>query len=53
MSSPRQPYRPDPDYTPFDRYQDAAETGLEKARAELEASKERVPTFEQETGDVA
>ncbi len=41
MSSPRQRYEPDVDYTPFDRYQSAAQRGLAAARNELAASAER------------
>lgn len=52
VSSPRRIYEPDENRTPFERYQAAAAGGIQKARAELAASQERIPTFEREDSDV-
>ncbi len=51
MSSPRKPYRPERNFTPFGRYQDAAARGIAAARRALAESDTDHATIEPDPGE--
>lgn len=51
MSSPRKLYRPERNFTPFGRYQDAAARGIAAARQALAESDNDHTTIEPDPGE--
>lgn len=51
MSSPRKPYRPERNFTPFARHQDAAARGIAAARQALAESDTDHATIEPDPGE--